>query len=163
VVRDFMRALLKRPESLLALALGLGLMLAACGETEGAAGPALDDRLQAAQEQLDGGHVSEARSAFEAAIEADPGSIDARLGLAESAHRLGDDATAQRAFEEVLALGADRDPLIAALDGLAEIREVSGDHSGASDLQAEADSLRGSFPGPTGVPTEEIPSPPTRR
>jgi len=119
-----------------------GLSLAACGETEGLAGPAMDGRLQAAQEQLDGGHVAEARSAFQAAVEADPSSIDARLGLAESAHRLGDDIAAQRAFEEVLGLGADREPLIVALDGLAEIRLAHGDASGARDLQAEADSLR---------------------
>jgi len=133
-------------------------MLAACGETEGAPGPALDNRLQAAQEQLDGGHLSEARSAFEAALEADPSSIDARLGLAESAHRLGDDATAQRAFEEVLGLGADRKPLIAALDGLAEIREAAGDRSGASDLEQEADSLRG-LPGPAPLPADEAAPP----
>jgi thioredoxin-like negative regulator of GroEL len=136
-----------------ALALGLGLGLAACGETEGGTGPALGDRLQAAQEQLDGGHLVEARSAFAAALESDPSSIDARLGLAESARRLGDDATAQRAFEEVLGLGADRDPLIAALDGLAEIRRAAGDQPGAGDLEAEADSLRGSPIGPPGGPT----------
>jgi thioredoxin-like negative regulator of GroEL len=156
-----MRSVLEKlpARGLFALLVGLGLGLASCGETEGAAGPA-DDRLQAAQEQLDGGHLSEARSAFEAAIEADPSSIDARLGLAESAHRLGDDATAQRAFEEVLGLGADRDSLIAALDGLAEIREVAGDPSGASDLKAEADSLRG---GPSArVPADEVPLPPAR-
>jgi thioredoxin-like negative regulator of GroEL len=135
-------------KNLLVLALGLGF--AACGETEGITGPALDGRLQAAQEQLDGGHNAEARSAFQAALESDPSSIDARLGLAESAHRLGDDTTAQRAFEEVLGLGADRDPLIAALDGLAEIRRAAGDQAGASDLEAEADSLRGSPTGPSG-------------
>jgi thioredoxin-like negative regulator of GroEL len=138
------------PRKLVALALGLGLGLAACGETDGGAGPALGDRLQAAQDQLDGGHLVEARSAFAAALESDPSSIDARLGLAESARRLGDDATAQRAFEEVLGLGADRDPLIAALDGLAEIRRAAGDQSGAGDLTAEADSLRGTAIGPSG-------------
>jgi tetratricopeptide (TPR) repeat protein len=132
------------PKSLFAFVIGLGL--AACGETEGGASPALDGRLQAAQDQLDGGHNAEARSAFQSALESDPSSIDARLGLAESAHRLGDDATAQRAFEEVLGLGADRDPLIAALDGLAEIREAAGDQLGARDLESEADSLRGSAP-----------------
>jgi Tfp pilus assembly protein PilF len=130
------------PKSLFAFALGLSL--AACGETEGGASPAVDGRLQAAQDQLDGGHNAEARSAFQAALESDPSSIDARLGLAESAHRLGDDATAQRAFEEVLGLGADRDPLIAALDGLSEIREAAGDKLGARDLESEADSLRAS-------------------
>ena len=139
--------------NLVALALGFGLGLAACGETDGGAGPALDDRLQAAQEQLDGGHLTEARSAFAAALESDPSSIDARLGLAESARRLGDEATAQRAFEEVLGLGADRDPLIAALDGLAEIRRAAGDQSGAGDLEAEANSLRDSPVGPLGGPT----------
>jgi len=138
-------------KNLLLLTLGLGF--AACGETEGSASPALEGRLQAAQEQLDAGHIAEARSAFQAAVESDPSSIDARLGLAESAHRLGDDATAQRAFEEVLGLGADRDPLIGALDGLAEIRRAAGDQSGASDLEAEADSLRGSPIGPAGGPS----------
>ncbi len=139
--------------NLFALALGLGLGLAACGETDGGAGPALDDRLQAAQEQLDGGHLIEARSAFASALESDPSNIDARLGLAESARRLGDEATAQRAFEEVLGLGADRDPLIAALVGLAEIRRAADDPSGASDLEAEADSLRGTPIGPSGGPS----------
>jgi Tfp pilus assembly protein PilF len=127
--------------------LTLGLALASCGEPVGSAGPALDGRLQAAQEQLDGGQFAEARSAFEAALESDPSSIDARLGLAESAHRLGDDATAQRAFEEVLGLGADTEPLTRALQGLAEIHRGEGDEPGARDLEAEADALRA---GPSG-------------
>jgi Tfp pilus assembly protein PilF len=138
---------MRRPsKSLLVFALGLALV--ACGETEGTTGP-LDGRLQAAQEQLDGGQFAEARSAFEAALESDPSSIDARLGLAESARRLGDDATAQRAFEEVLGLGADTERLTGALAGLAEIRRAAGDESGARDLEAEADSLRAGPQGST--------------
>jgi thioredoxin-like negative regulator of GroEL len=133
------------PHSLVVLAFALALV--ACGETEGPAGPALDGRLQAAQEQLDGGQFAQARSAFQAALESDPSSIDARLGLAESAHRLGDEATAQRAFEEVLGLGADLEPLTRALQGLAEIHRASGDESGARDLEVEADALRA---GPAG-------------
>jgi Tfp pilus assembly protein PilF len=129
------------------VALTFGLALGACGETASSAGPALDGRLQAAQEQLDGGQFAAARSAFEAALESDPSSIDARLGLAESAHRLGDDATAQRAFEEVLGLGADTEPLTRALQGLAEIHRGTSDESGARDLEAEAEALRS---GPSG-------------
>jgi thioredoxin-like negative regulator of GroEL len=129
------------------LVLSLALALSACGETEGASEPALDGRLQAAQQQLDGGHLVEARSAFQEALESDPSSIDARLGLAESAHLLGDDAAAQRAFEEVLGLGADREPLTAALEGLAELRRTAGDEPAARDLEAEANLLRA---GPAG-------------
>ena len=116
--------------------------LTGCGEVASSEAPRLEGQLQVGETQLRAGSNASARAAFEAVLESDPGNIDARLGLAESARRLGDATVAQRAFEEVLGLGADHAALAKALAGLAELRRSDGDTNSASELQAEADSLR---------------------
>jgi hypothetical protein len=58
--------------------------------------------LQRGQELLAAGQAAEAKLAFEAALEADPSSVDAHLGLARAYYALGEYARAVNEFESVL-------------------------------------------------------------
>jgi tetratricopeptide (TPR) repeat protein len=91
-------------------------------------------------------HYADAVGVFRSALDLDPGNIDALLGLADGERNLGDLPQAQRHFEEVLGLSAERDELLAALSGLAVVQREMGNGQGAADLTAEAEALRGSDP-----------------
>jgi Flp pilus assembly protein TadD len=88
----------------------------------------------------------EAAGVFQSALNLDAGNIDALLGLAESERSVGDLPMAQRHFEEVLGLSAEREELLAALSGLAVVQRAMGNTQGAADLTAEAEALRGGDP-----------------
>jgi hypothetical protein len=61
-----------------------------------------EEALQRGQELLAAGQAEEAKQAFEAALAADPSSVEAHLGLARSYYALGEYARAVNEFEAVL-------------------------------------------------------------
>jgi len=109
-------------------------------------GKAFDSRVAQGQSLLAQEHFAEAKDVFSAALELDPGNIEALLGLADSERNLGDLPQAQRRFEEVLGLSAEREELLSALSGLAVVQRAMGNAQGAEDLAAEAEALRGTDP-----------------
>jgi len=90
------------------------------------------------------GQPREASEFLRTVLETDPTSSSARLVLAQAELRQGDLSGAQRHLEEVLGLAAQRDDLVEALSGLAEIRHQLGDEQGARDDLAQAEALRDS-------------------
>jgi len=141
----------------------LALLSAGCGEGEFRApvpvqatsasvagltgqGQSFESLVSQGQNLLAAERYTEAMGAFQSALDLDAGNIDALLGLAESERNLGDLPQAQRHFEEVLGLSAERDELLAALSGLAVVQRAMGKTQGAADLTAEAEALRGSDP-----------------
>jgi Tfp pilus assembly protein PilF len=90
------------------------------------------------------GQPREASEVFRSVLETDPTSSTTRLVLAQAEVRQGDLASAQRHLEEVLGLAAQRDDLVEALSGLADIRHRLGDEQGARDDLAQAEALRAS-------------------
>jgi tetratricopeptide (TPR) repeat protein len=109
-------------------------------------GKAFETRVAQGQDLLAAEHFAQAKDVFTAALELDPGNIAALLGLAESERSLGDLPLAQRHFEEVLGLSAERGDLLSALSGLAVVQRAMGNAQGAADLAAEAEALRGTDP-----------------
>jgi tetratricopeptide (TPR) repeat protein len=109
-------------------------------------GQAFESLVSQGQTLLAAEHYTQAMGAFRSALDLDAGNIDALLGLAESERNVGDLAQAQRHFEDVLGLSAQRDELLAALSGLAVVDRAMGDAQAAADLTAEAEALRGTDP-----------------
>ena len=145
----------------------VGLLSAGCGEGEFRApvqvqatpavsasfmpgatvqGKTFEKLVSQGQSLLADEHYSEAQAVFRSVLDLDAGNIEALLGLAESERNLGDLPQAQRHFEEVLGLSAERDELLSALSGLAVVQRGMGNTQGAEDLTAEAEALRGSDP-----------------
>ncbi len=106
-------------------------------------GSEFDSRVAQGQNLLASEHFDEAKQVFGSALEVDPGNTDALLGLADSERNLGELPQAQRHFEEVLGLSAERDELLSALSGLAVVHRAMGNTQAAEDLSAEAEALRG--------------------
>jgi Flp pilus assembly protein TadD len=136
-----------------------GMALLACGRE---AEPALissasQDSLARGTELMAQGQPREATEVLQSALEIDPTSSAARLALAGAEVKQGDLSAAQRHLEEVLGLAAQRDDLVQALSGLADIRHQLGDEQGARDDRAQAEALRASpLPaGPTVAETVE--------
>jgi tetratricopeptide (TPR) repeat protein len=141
----------------------LALLAAGCGEGDFRAPPQVQASSTSAaalsgqgqsfatlvsqgQNLLAAEHYSEAVGVFRSVLDLDAGNMDALLGLAESERNLGDLPQAQRHFEDVLGLSAERGELLAALSGLAVVQREMGNTQGAADLTAEAEALRGSDP-----------------
>jgi Tfp pilus assembly protein PilF len=127
----------------------LGTALLACGrETEFPQAPQAPDSAQVAlargTQLMAQGQPREASEFFRTVLETDPTSSTTRLALAQAEVRQGDLSSAQRHLEEVLGLAAQRDDLVQALSGLAEIRHQLGDEQGARDDLAQAEALRDS-------------------
>jgi tetratricopeptide (TPR) repeat protein len=106
-------------------------------------GRAFESRMTQGQNLLATERFAEAKDVFAAALELDPGNTEALLGLADSERNLRELPQAQRHFEEVLGLSAERDELLTALSGLAVVHREMGNTQAAADLTAEAEALRG--------------------
>jgi tetratricopeptide (TPR) repeat protein len=142
----------------------LALLSAGCGEgdfrappaveasstalstTVAAHGQSFDGLVAQGQNLLSSERYAEAKGVFRSALDLDAGNIEALLGIAESERSLKELPDAQRHFEEVLGLSAERDELLSALSGLAGVQRELGNTQGAEDLTAEAEALRGSDP-----------------
>ena len=77
-------------------------ILVASGSASNAFAATDAEALQRGQELLAAGQPAEAKLAFEAALAADPSSVEAHLGLARSYYALGEYARAVNEFEAVL-------------------------------------------------------------
>jgi Flp pilus assembly protein TadD len=140
----------------------LGTALLACGRevVEPAQGPSTAQEALARGTQLMAqGQPREASEVFRSVLETDPTSSTTRLVLAQAEVRQGDLASAQRHLEEVLGLAAQRDDLVEALSGLADIRHQLGDEQGARDDLAQAEALRASPPSQAENPVLEAAAP----
>jgi Tfp pilus assembly protein PilF len=132
------------PASRWAFACLLGTALLACGRETEPTQIAAQDALVRGTQLMAQGQPREASEFFRTVLATDPTSSTTRLALAKAEVGQGDLSAAQRHLEEVLGLAAQRDDLVEALSGLAEIRHQLGDEQGARDDLAQAEALRAS-------------------
>jgi tetratricopeptide (TPR) repeat protein len=78
------------------------VFLGVVGLNSGAAAATAEEALGRGRDLLAAGQAAEAKQAFEAALAADPSSVEAHLGLARSYYALGEYARAVVEFESVL-------------------------------------------------------------
>jgi cytochrome c-type biogenesis protein CcmH/NrfG len=88
-------------------------------------------------EALRGGDLASARKSYEAAIAADPSSLDGHLGLATVAARTGDRATATRHYRRALELDPKNPSAVAGIAALADFSRPD-----ALEAQLRADLTR---------------------
>ncbi|HQY46625.1 MAG TPA: tetratricopeptide repeat protein [Usitatibacteraceae bacterium] len=88
--------------------------------------PRVSPEVSQGYEALKRGDPAAARKHYEAALAADPASIDAHLGLATAAARAGDRATATRHYRRVLGLDPKNPSAVAGLAALADLSRPEG-------------------------------------
>jgi tetratricopeptide (TPR) repeat protein len=88
--------------------------------------PRVNPEVSQGYEALKRGDPAAARRHYEAALAADPASIDAHLGLATAAARGGDRATATRHYRRVLGLDPKNPSAVAGLAALADLTRPEG-------------------------------------
>lgn len=88
--------------------------------------PRVNPEVSQGYEALKRGDPAAARKHYEAALAADPASIDAHLGLATAAARAGDRATATRHYRRVLGLDPKNPSAVAGLAALADLSRPEG-------------------------------------
>ena len=88
--------------------------------------PRVSPEVSQGYEALKRGDPAAARKHYEAALAADPASIDAHLGLATAAARAGDRATATRHYRRVLGLDPKNPSAVAELAALADLSRPEG-------------------------------------
>lgn len=96
--------------------------------------PRVPPEVSRGYEALRNGEAAEARRLYEAALAADPTSLDAHLGLAASAARMGDRETAASHYRRTLALDP-RNP--SAVAGLAALADFSRPEALEAQLRAD--------------------------
>jgi tetratricopeptide (TPR) repeat protein len=87
--------------------------------------------VEQAQKSLDEGNVEEARENFSKAARFDPSNVQAQIGLASTARRLGARDSARAAFEKALEVEPDNPQAIV---GLADVLHEQGAQKAAIDL-----------------------------
>ncbi len=103
-------------------------------------GPRIPTAIRQGYEALQAGDLATARANYEAALAADPTSLDGHLGLATAAAQAGDRDTAIRHFRRVLELDA-RNP--AALAGIASLADFSRPERVETQLRADITQFPG--------------------
>lgn len=88
--------------------------------------PRVNPEVSQGYEALKRGDAAAARKHYEAALAADPASIDAHLGLATASARGGDRATAARHYRRVLGLDPKNPSAVAGLAALADLTRPEG-------------------------------------
>ena len=109
------------------------LLIAACGRAQDSAGPSWREQYDLGMRYLSQGNYQEAVIAFQAAIDIDPRSADAHVGLGQAYVGLGEHQSAASAFQT--AIGIDS-VLVDAYLGLAEA------YIGLGNMEAALDTLR---------------------
>ena len=122
----------KRISVIMSLLLAV-LLIAACSRAQDSAGPAWREQYDLGMRYLSQGNYQEAVIAFQAAIDIDPRSADAHVGLGQAYVGLGEHQSAAGAFQT--AIGIDSG-LVEAYLGLAEA------YVGLGDMDAALDALR---------------------